>query len=140
MQVEHREFFEQQMRDLLLKEEQQALQLPKIRAKGEAALRRRVEVAHGHSGQCKVIAYFLLGCYNGLRFPFDLTDLRVSVQELRDDCMTVLKMDARPLQEVHCDFPNGGEQFEALADTWRIRDMAQMSADLKRYVEQYGPL
>ena len=61
MQVEHREFFEQQMRDLLLKEEQQALQLPEIRAKGETALRRLFDVAHGHSGQCKVIAHFLLG-------------------------------------------------------------------------------
>lgn len=36
-------------------------------AEGEAALRRLFDVAQSDTGQCKIIAKFLLGCYNGDR-------------------------------------------------------------------------
>lgn len=92
--------------------------LPKIRADGEAALRRLLPVAQGDTGQSGVVARFLLGLYNGRRFPFDLTDLRRLDAGLHDDCLAVLKMDATPLQEVHEYLPNGGRIFEDLAATW----------------------
>jgi hypothetical protein len=95
---------------------------PSILAAGEAALRRLLPIAQGDSGQCRVIAAFLLSCYHGGRFPFDLTDFRLLDRELFDDCMDVLRMDRSPVQEVHCYFDNGGEIFEKLAADWRVRD------------------
>ena len=76
-----------------------------IETRGVAALRRLYLVACRDSGQCRYIARFLLGLYNGMRFPFDLTDLRAIDAELFDDCMAVLNMDARlTRQEVHTYF------------------------------------
>lgn len=89
---------------------------------GVAALKRLLDIAHGHSGQCKYVAGFLLGLYNGTRFKFDLTDFRCLDQEIFDDCIEVLKMDSRPVQEVHLYFKNGGAIWESLAKDWNIRD------------------
>jgi hypothetical protein len=95
---------------------------PRIQREGEAALRRLYSVAHGHSGQCRLIAMFLLGCYNGERFPFDLTEFRGLDSDLFDDCLAVLRMDWSPELEVHRYFPDGGAAFEGLARTWTIPD------------------
>jgi hypothetical protein len=43
----------------------------------------------------------LLGCYNGTRFPFDLTDLRRLDDKNLSNVLTVLRMDARCRAEVH---------------------------------------
>lgn len=96
--------------------------LPSIRTEGEAALRRLLTIAQGDSGQCKRVAAFLLGCYNGDRFPFDLTDFRTLDMAIFDDCIAVLRMDYTPQQEVHTYFDNGGKLFEQLAKDWGIRD------------------
>lgn len=96
--------------------------LPIIRAEGEAALRRLFEVAHGHSGQCRYVAAFLLGCYDGPRFPFVLTSFRALDRKLIDDCIAVLRMDAQAQKEVHLYFQDGGAAFEKLAVDWNIRD------------------
>lgn len=93
-------------------------EVPEIRAAGEAALRRLMPLAQSDTGQSRVIARFLLGLYNGYRFPFDLTDLRAIDRALFDDCISVLCMDFSPLQEVHCYFPDGGRLFEKLAADW----------------------
>lgn len=100
-------------------------QLPKIREDGEAALLRLFDIANGHSGQCRRVAAFLLGCYNGSRFPFDLTDFRCLDRQIFEDCLTVLRMDYQPKREVHEFFQNGGRAFERLADVWRIRDRSR---------------
>jgi hypothetical protein len=50
---------------------------PAIEKAGVEALKRLWPVARGDTGQSRVIARFLLGCYNGRRFPFDLTDFRL---------------------------------------------------------------
>ena len=100
--------------------------LPGIRKEGEAALRRLLPIAQGHSGQCRHVAAFLLGLYNGRRFPFDLTDLRCLDRAVFDDCMTVLRMDYAPAREVHTFFDNGGDEghkiWEGLAKDWGIKD------------------
>lgn len=43
----------------------------------------------------RVCARFLLGLYNGWRFPFDLTDLRLLDERYFRAAMVVLEMDAR---------------------------------------------
>jgi hypothetical protein len=100
--------------------------LPSIRKEGEAALRRLLPITQGHSGQCRYVAAFLLGLYNGRRFPFDLTDLRCLDRAIFDDCMLVLRMDYAPAREVHTYFDNGGDEghkiFEGLAKSWGIKD------------------
>lgn len=101
-------------------------ELPKIRGKGEKALYRLLPIAQGHSGQCRHVAAFLLGIYNGQRFRFDLTDLRCLDYEIFDDCMAVLRMDAQPMQEVHQFFEDGNALFEGLAERWGIKDYSNI--------------
>jgi len=125
---------------LLVERARRDAERPKIQAEGEAALRRLFDVANGHSGQCEIIAKFLLGCYNGDRFPFDLTDFRAIDSALFDDCLAVLKMDAAPQREVHTFFPNGGKMFEKLVKDWGITDHSLMRLTLKDFRERYGQI
>lgn len=89
---------------------------------GVAALERLLIIARGHSGQCKHVAGFLLGLYNGIRFKFDLTDFRCIDTAIFLDCLEVLKMDHTPVREVHLYFADGGTIWEQLAKDCRIRD------------------
>ncbi|WP_025918312.1 hypothetical protein [Herminiimonas sp. CN] len=89
------------------------------------ALCRLLKIALGHSGQCRHVAGFLLGLYNGNRFKFDLTDFRCLDTAIFKDCLLVLRMDHSPAQEVHMYFDNGGEIWEQLARDWNIRDYTQ---------------
>jgi hypothetical protein len=97
-------------------------QLPEIRAAGIEALRRLMTIAQCDSGQCRRVAAFLLGLYNGERFPFDLANFRILDSVIFNDCLTVLRMDYTPEWEVHRYFENGGKLFERLARDWDIRD------------------
>jgi hypothetical protein len=97
-------------------------QRPAIEQAGREALERLYQVAQRDTGQSRRVASFLLGLYNGARFPFDLTDLRGLDFELFDDCMAVLRMDYQPRQEVHNYLPQGGQKFEQLAKDWRLVD------------------
>lgn len=85
--------------------------------------------AVGQRGDCsgeRACAKLLLGLYNGRRFPFDLTDLRLLDDELLHCALQVLEMDARPRQEVHellgqiYQHPRGnfGREFE-----WRAYEL-----------------
>lgn len=97
-------------------------ELPRVRAAGIEALHRLMPVAQQDSGQSQRIARFLLGLYNGSRFPFDLTDLRGLDYELFQDCMAVLAMDYMPEMEVHRYFDDGGALFEQLASRFESRE------------------
>jgi hypothetical protein len=90
---------------------------------GVPALKRLFAIAQGDSGQCRFVAAFLLGLYNGMRFPFDLTDFRRVDTAIFDDCIRVLRMDAAPQREVHKYFDDGNAKFEALARDWHISDV-----------------
>lgn len=106
---------------------------------GVEALRRLYKVACGHSGQCRKIARFLLGLYNGDRFPFDLTELRAIDDALFDDCVRVLNMDARlNKREVHTYFDDGSRKWEALASDWRVVDVCQVQIAAKNLAEHVG--
>lgn len=81
-----------------------------------------VTQAHVGTSGARIAAGVLLGLYNGTRFPFDLTELRVLDSELREAAFDVIKSDASYCQmEVHewlnrltgrRDF---GQRFEHLA-------------------------
>lgn len=89
--------------------------LPKIRAEGRAALVRLMPIAQGDTAQSGVVARFLLGLYDGERFPFDLTDFRTLDGPSFDDCLAVLRMDWQPAAEVHTYFTDGRRLFDELA-------------------------
>ncbi len=92
------------------------------------ALQRLWEIANGHSGQCRVVAAFLLGLYNGQRFRFDLTDLRTLDTAIAQDCLQVLAMDITPAAEVHELLGQPSHVFEELATDWTIRDYTRGAA------------
>lgn len=79
-----------------------------------------------HSG-ARVAACLLLGLYNGNRFQFDLTDLRLLDAANLKRALALLEFDARPRMEVHqwlnclygrTDF---GARFEHLAHRWGLK-------------------
>lgn len=80
---------------------------------GLPALQRLIKIAQNDTGQSAIVRRFLLGLYNGPAFKFALTTLRGLDKSLFDDCMHVLRMDARATaKEVHQYFKNGPEIFE----------------------------
>lgn len=88
------------------------------RTAGEAALRRLLPIAQRDTNQAMRVANFLLGLYNGHRFPFNLTNLRSLDDAIFEDVIAVLRMDANAYQEVHLYFENGARVFEKLAELW----------------------
>lgn len=83
---------------------------------GIPALLRLVKVADRDTGQAATVRQFLLGLYNGYRFPFNLVKLRSLDKALFDDCMSVLTLDARvTAKEVHLYIENGSKRFERWA-------------------------
>lgn len=94
------------------------------RTAGEAALRRLLPIAQRDTHQAMRVANFLLGLYNGHRFPFNLTNLRSLDDAIFEDVIAVLRMDANAYQEVHLYFDNGGLIFEKLADDWGMNEKA----------------
>lgn len=112
---------------------------PAIEAKGREALGRLMKVALRDTGQSRKVAAFLLGCYNGRRFPFDLTDFRCLDFSLFEDCMAVLRMDRQPSQEVHCYFKDGGVLFERLVTDHGLKDVYRLQAELDDLRNKFGP-
>lgn len=87
------------------------------KATGVPALHRLAKIAQRDTGQAATIRLFLLGLYNGYRFPFNLTALRGLDLDLFNDCLAVLTLDARAtVKEVHQYFDHGGELFEQFAE------------------------
>lgn len=93
-----------------------------------AALRRLWAHAQGETGQSRVTSAFLLGLYNGRRFPFDLTNFRLLDNSLICDCLAVLEMDSTPKREVHDLLGAPNHQFEALASYWGHADIQRLRA------------
>lgn len=87
-----------------------------------AAVRRLYEHVKRHPGTSgsNCCAKLLLGLYNGDRFRFDLTDLRVLDAVLFEAAMTVIVMDARQtwcevhalLDAIYGDGRSTGSEFE----------------------------
>jgi hypothetical protein len=95
---------------------------PQVREAGLAALRRLLPTAQGKTEQGGVVASFLLGLYDGGRFPFDMTNFRRLDYRVLQDCMAVLQMDHSPTHPIHAYFPNGTKIWEQLVVAWGVKD------------------
>ncbi|MFS8981127.1 hypothetical protein PO002_43275 [Cupriavidus necator] len=87
---------------------------------GLDSLKRLFDIAHGNSGQFRIVAAFLLGLYNGQRFPFDTAKVRHVDAAIFEGMLRVLRLDNRPQYEVHNYFPNGRRLFEQLVADWNL--------------------
>lgn len=93
-------------------------------------------MAQGTSSSEKVAARFLLGLYNGYRFPFDLTDFRLFDGSNFKRAQLVLAMDHMPKAEVHVVLArllgysgrDMGPEFEHLAYNLRLKGAAKKAA------------
>lgn len=102
-----------------LEREENRKKYPAIRDAGIEALKRLLPIAHGDTGQCGVVANFLLNLYNE-EFRFDLTDFRRLDRAIFNDCIAVLNMDFTPAKEVHRYFENGSQIWQDLARDWKF--------------------
>jgi hypothetical protein len=91
------------------------------------ALKKLWLMAQHDNGGARVCSRLPFGLYNGQRFPFDLTDLRLLDDEYPNAALTVLRMDARPAMEVHellarhCGWKGMGARFEVMACDWHFK-------------------
>lgn len=109
------------------------------------ALVRLWNMAQGSHSGARVALRIILGCYNGTRFPFDLTDLRLLDAGVLQDVLTVLVMDSSPYREVH-ELLNTqlgrrdiGPRLEVLANAWRLKG-AVKSKELAEVLERIAYL
>ena len=92
-----------------------------IKTRAMAAL-QAIEAAinnHPTTGQAKRLVRFLAGLYNGLDYPFDMTELRSLDTTLANACLDYLNYDRLGSKEVHKHLTNGEK-------------------DLHRWLEEYG--
>lgn len=116
MNTNHQDSTDQAVTDFLNQISNYEIERKVVLDAGLPALSRLAKIAQGDTGQASTVRLFLLGLYNGHRFPFDLTNLRGLDLQLFLDCMAVLNLDARyTVQEIHCYFENGSELFEGWA-------------------------
>ena len=89
----------------------------------ERAVENAIDALHRlYAIACRDVAAFLAGLYNGDAYPFSLTALRGLDDAIFEDCMTVLRLDARqPVQEIHLYLDNGGEKFKRMITDWGIK-------------------
>ena len=92
------------------------------------ALLRLWKMATEHShGNARICANVLLGCYNGPRFRFDLTELRRLDAPVRLDVLAVLAMDSDAQSDAHkllghaLGLSQMGSRFELLACDWSVK-------------------
>lgn len=83
--------------------------------RGVESLKKLLKFATTMScGSSRAIASFLASLYNGYRFKFDLTDLRLLDREMFEDAINVLRLDWNPAREVHDHFEDGGRIWEQM--------------------------
>jgi len=99
----------------------------RLEEEGFEALQRLYAQSLSDTTEGAVCARLLLGLYNGQRFPFDLTDLRVLPAPEFEDAMRVIRMDARlTRQEVHEYFQAGSRKFEDLVRQHQVTDIVRL--------------
>ena len=114
--------------------------VPSMNLPALVALWNATQMHVGTSG-ARAAAGVLLGLYNGSRFPFDLTELRLLDGKLLEAAIEVIRCDAtRCEMEVHSwlnrvtgrtDF---GQRFEHLAYEWRRKGKCK-----REYLEPLRP-
>jgi hypothetical protein len=94
-----------------------------------AALVQVWQTANQSHGASRVCTELLLSLYNGNRFRFDLTDLRLLDASNLQAAITVILIDAARcsqeihihLQDVYGETRHFGPEFEHLAHDWRLK-------------------
>ncbi|WP_370601980.1 hypothetical protein [Pseudomonas nitroreducens] len=92
-----------------------------LRTIGTKSLQRLIQVSSGSSGQCRYVAKFLAGCYDGAQFPFDLTEFRCMDHELFLDCLAVIRLLYETRDGIQGNVPSGDEVFGRLIAQWSIK-------------------
>lgn len=96
----------------------------------DALLHLFVEASAGSHSGARTCAAVLLGLYNGSRFPFDLTDLRLLDRLNKQAAMVAIDFDSPCKMEVHSwldlitNRSDMGNRFEHLAYKFRLTDSA----------------
>jgi hypothetical protein len=84
----------------------------------QAALERLIRIAQGDSGQCRIVANFLLAWWNAAECGgFDLTDVWGVDTAIAVDMLRVFALLAGC--QHYPDTLGYGERFEAIARAWR---------------------
>jgi hypothetical protein len=84
----------------------------------QTSLERLIRIAQGDSGQCRVVANFLLAWWNAAECGgFDLTDLWGVDAEIAEDMLTVFAHLIRCRR--YPDSLGYGNQFQTIVDRWR---------------------
>jgi len=84
----------------------------------QAALQRLIRIARGDSGQCRVVANFLLAWWDAAACGgFDLTDVWAVDAAIAEDMLTVFAELLRCRRDP--DSLGYGRQFEAIVRRWR---------------------
>lgn len=107
--------------DLAVMIENQEADMNQAEAHGAPALMRLMKVASSDTGQAGICALFLLGLYDGARYPFNLRELRGLDASLHEDCLAVLQMDYAPHVDIHEHFENDQAVWDFLVSRWSHR-------------------
>lgn len=85
----------------------------RMEARSRAGLERitRAIRTHPGTGQVRRLVAFVAGCYNGVDFPFDLSELRGLDRDLSDACLDVLNFDRLGRREIHKLLPGGEDEL-----------------------------
>ena len=84
----------------------------------QSALERLIRIARGDSGQCRIVANFLLAWWNAAEYGgFDLTELWAVDSTIASDMLAVFG------QLIHCRcYPDSlgyGGEFQSIVQRWR---------------------
>ncbi len=82
------------------------------------ALERLIRIAKGDSGQCRVVANFLLAWWNAADYGgFDLTEVWAVDAAIKQDMLTVFEQLLH--SSVYPDTLGYGKDFEVIGSRWR---------------------
>jgi hypothetical protein len=91
-----------------------------LRTLGKKSLQHLIAVAQGFSGQCRHIARFLVGCYDGCRYPFDPTRFRCIDHDLFLECIAVIRLLYETRHGIDKNILEGVSVFNRLIQDWSI--------------------
>lgn len=87
-----------------------------------AAAQRLWSVANRNSGQCAIIAQFLLSLYNSSFYKFKLSEFRILDNKLFEDCILAIKLDKMGKKGIHQWLGMTDDEFYQLAIKWNMTD------------------
>lgn len=81
--------------------------------------------------QAKVVARFIAGVSDGVRYPFDLTEFRLLTPALVEDCLAVVRLDLVSWQGA-VDYIEGGRRvIDGIIERWGIALEQYLNAQVR---------